>query len=245
MSGEPATKAKPAFYAAGRGTGGWRDWLSILHPPYTAWHLSYVVIGAALARSVSFDRLGWSVLGFFLGLGIGAHALDEMHGHPLRTGITDRLLLSTAVATVTAAGVIGWLVGGVRLLPFIVIGAVLAFGYNLEWFGGALHNATGFALAWGAFPLITGYYVQTWAISWAAGVAALGAVGLTLAQRALSTPARWLRRKVGTVQATATLDDGSTARLGASELLAPLEQALKALSWGVVALAVGLLIAGR
>ncbi len=29
--------AVPAFYAAG--TGGWRDWWTLLHPPYTAWHL--------------------------------------------------------------------------------------------------------------------------------------------------------------------------------------------------------------
>src|SRR5450759_2534553 len=42
----PASLA-PAFYAA-RG-GGWRDYWTLLHPPYTAWHLSYVLLGAALS----------------------------------------------------------------------------------------------------------------------------------------------------------------------------------------------------
>jgi hypothetical protein len=244
---KPAADARerPAFYATGRGTGGWRDWLSILHPPYTAWHLSYVVIGAALTSSVDYATLGWSLLAFFLALGLGAHALDELHGHPLRTGIADRALLSIAVVTIAGACAIGWTVGGLKLLPFIAVGAVLAFGYNLEWFGGSLHNAAGFSFAWGAFPLLTSYYVQAWNISWAAVFAAFGAVGLTLAQRSLSTPARWLRRRVTAVQATATLDDGSTARLATSDLLRPLEITLKALSFGVVTLAVALLVAAR
>ncbi len=246
MSKPPTdTQKRPAFYATGRGTGGWRDWLSILHPPYTAWHLGYVTIGAALTSSVDYAILGWSLLAFFLALGVGAHALDELHGHPLRTGIADRTLLSIAVVTIAGACAIGWIVGGLRLLPFIAVGAVLAFGYNLEWFGGLLHNAVGLCLAWGAFPLLTSYYVQAWNISWATVFAAFGAMGLTLAQRSLSTPARWLRRRVASVQATAILDDGSTAPLATSDLLRPLELALKALSFGVVALAMALLVAAR
>jgi hypothetical protein len=38
---------RPAFYALGR--GGLRDHVTLLRPPYTVWHLSYVGIGAALA----------------------------------------------------------------------------------------------------------------------------------------------------------------------------------------------------
>ena len=38
---------RPAFYALQ--PGGWRDYVTLLHPPYTAWHLSYVAIGAATA----------------------------------------------------------------------------------------------------------------------------------------------------------------------------------------------------
>lgn len=233
----------PAYYAAGR--GGWRGWWSLLHPPYTAWHLSYVAIGAALARPLAFDRLGWSLLAFFLALGIGAHALDEMHGHPLQTGIGDRMLAGVAVLTVAAACGIGWVVGGLRLLPFIAVGALLVFGYNLEWFGGALHNLVGMALAWGSFPVLTGYYAQRWTISAAAVAAAVAAFALTAVQRTLSTPARRLRRSVTTLRATATLADGRTVPLSAADLLRPLEQSLRALSWGMVALAVGLVLAAR
>ncbi len=241
--GAAAHPIRPAFYATGNGNGGLGDWLSLLHLPYTAWHLGYVAIGAALATPLRFDRLGWALLAFFLGLGVGAHALDEVRGHPLRTGISDHRLLAAAVITVGAAAAIGWLVGGVRLLPFIVIGGLLAFAYNLEWFGGVLHNATGFGLAWGAFPTLTGYNAQHWTISVAAVVAAAAAFALTLAQRALSTPARWLRRRVATITAVAALADGGEQHLTSSELAAPLERALRAIACGVVLTAVALVLA--
>jgi hypothetical protein len=75
------TEARPAFYALA--PGGWRDYLTLLHPPYTAWHLSYVAIGATLAPHFHADRLGAAAAAFFLGLGVGAHALDEWQGRPL------------------------------------------------------------------------------------------------------------------------------------------------------------------
>jgi hypothetical protein len=205
--------------------------------------LANVAIGASLVHPIRFDRLGWSVLGFFLGLGIGAHALDERHGHPMRTGIRDGALTTVAVVSIAGAAVDGWLVGGLRLLPFIAVGAFSAVAYNLEWFGGIMHNGVGLALSWGAFPVVTGYYAQRWSISVAAVVVALGIAGLIWVQRTLSTPARWLRRKATDVALTATDPDGSPVRLTAPDLLRPLELALRALSWSMVVLAIGLLIA--
>ena len=67
-----------------------RDWLTLLHPPYTVWHLSYVAIGAAVAGHLVLWRLGGTLLAFFLAVGIGAHALDELHGRPLRTAERGR-----------------------------------------------------------------------------------------------------------------------------------------------------------
>jgi len=49
------TEARPAFYALA--PGGWRDYVTLLHPPYTAWHLSYVALGAAAAPVLHDDRL--------------------------------------------------------------------------------------------------------------------------------------------------------------------------------------------
>src|SRR5438477_8459925 len=86
---EPAQRAqerRPAFYALR--SGGWRDYWTLLHPPYTAWHLSYVAIGASVAPRFDGGRLGATVLAFFLGVGLTAHALDELRGRPLRTGIS-------------------------------------------------------------------------------------------------------------------------------------------------------------
>jgi hypothetical protein len=243
MGGEQPSKR--ASEGRGRGDGGWRDWLSLLHPPYTAWNLSYVAIGSALAHPIRLDRLGWSLLGFFLGLGIGAHALDELHGGPLRTGIASWALATVGGAAILAAGVDGWLVGGVRLLPFIAVGAFLAVGYNLEWFGGFLHNAVGLSASWAAFPVLTGYYAQHWSMSAAAVLVAAGAFAQIFAQRTLSTPARWLRRSVRDVRLTATTTDGTPVTLVAADLLRPLELALKVLSWSFVPVAIGLVLAAR
>lgn len=142
--------ARPAYYAAR--PGGWRDWWTLLHPPYTAWHLSYVVIGACLAPVVSAGRLVATLLAFFGAVGLAAHALDELHGRPLRTRIPGPALV--AVATVGLAGAVGLGIAGAvevgwPLVPFLVIGPVLVIGYNFELFGGAIHNDVGFAASWG------------------------------------------------------------------------------------------------
>ena len=42
-----ATRRRPRGPRSTRsGPGGWRDYVTLLHLPYTAWHLSYVVVGA-------------------------------------------------------------------------------------------------------------------------------------------------------------------------------------------------------
>jgi hypothetical protein len=235
---------RPAYYSAR--PGGWRDWWSILHPPYTAWHLSYVVIGASLAPHLDSVRLFATVLAFFAAVGIAAHALDERHGHPLRTHIPDVTLLAAAVAGLVAAvslGVAGLSRVGWVLLPFIVVGPILVIAYNLELFGGRVHTDVGFAAAWGAFPLLTGYVAQAGRLDVAAVIAALGAFALSYTQRTLSTPARLIRRHVTRVDGAVHLDDGTVRQLDAATLLGPLEVALRWLSWAIVALAIALVIA--
>ena len=235
---------RPAYYSA-RG-GGWRDWWTILHPPYTAWHLSYVVIGAMLAPTVDGGRLIATLIAFFAAVGIGAHALDELHGRPLKTQIPSATLAVAAVGGLALAvglGVAGVAEVGWVLLPFVVVGPLLALAYNLELFGGVVHTDVGFALAWGAFPVVTAYVAQTNTISAGALIAALGATALSLAQRWLSTPARLLRRRTARVDGALVLDDGSELALSQGSLLAPIERALQAMSWGVIALAVGLAVA--
>lgn len=237
----PETLA-PAYYTA-RSRGWRRDVWAILHPPYTAWHLSYVLIGASLAPSVDGVRLIATVLAFFLAVGISAHALDELKGRPLRTELPGAVL--TAAAALGLIGAVGLGIAGVTrvgwgLLPFIAVGVLFVFVYNLELLGGKVHGDFWFALSWGAFPVLTAYFAQTGRISIGAVAAAAGAFALSFGQRSLSTPARLLRRRTRSVTGTVTLTDGSAVLLDEATLLRPLEQALRAFSWGVVALALGL-----
>ena len=181
--------ARPAYYAAR--SGGWRDWWTLLHPPYTAWHLSYVVIGAALAPQVSLTTLLATLIAFFLAVGLAAHALDELNGRPLQTRISAPALVAVTVAGLAgavalgAAGVarVGW-----ALLPFMVVGVLLVVAYNAELFGGIIHTDLGFAAAWGAFPVLTAYAAQTGQLALAPVLAAAAALALSAAQRKLSTP---------------------------------------------------------
>ena len=232
-----------AFYDAGTGSGGIRDWITLLHPPYTIWHLSYVVLGAAVVPHLVLWRLGGTLLAFFLAVGIGAHALDELHGRPLRTGISSLQLIVAAVLSVGAAMAAGLVYGGLRLLPFAVLGGLFVLGYNLELFGGVLHNDLSFAVTWGAFPVLTGAYAQHWTLPPAAWVAAAAAVLMSLGQRSLSTAARTLRRKAARVSVKITWRDGSQHEFGRGDLLAPLERALRAFAWAIGVLAVALVLA--
>jgi hypothetical protein len=238
-----ASGERSAFYAVGRGTGGLGDWVTLLHPPYTLWHLSYVAFGAAVMPPLVLWRLVGALVAFFLAVGIGAHALDELHGRPLGTGIDSRLLAATAVVSITAAMVLGLIDGGWKLLPFVLVGGVLVYGYNLELFGGRLHSDIWFALAWGAFPVLVGAYAQHWTLSLAAGVAAVAAFFLSLGQRALSTPARTLRRRVTLVRVRLTFTDGSERELGRADLLSPIERALRFFVCATSAVAVAMVLA--
>ena len=234
---------RPAFYALAQ--GGWRDYVTLLHPPYTAWHLSYVVIGAALAPELQASRLLPTLVAFFLALGIGAHALDELNGRPLRTQISSPVLVALAVVSILAAVAIG-IAGAVLVDPwigfFVAAGAFIVVAYNLELAGGRFHGDIWFALAWGAFPLVTGYFAATGRLDAVALAGALFAFGLSRAQRLLSTPVRDLRRRVTRVDGVLERPDGSREPVTAELLLRGKEAALHALALSTIALAIALVI---
>src|ERR1700735_149659 len=106
MASAPREITRPPFYALR--SGGWRDLVTLLHPPYTAWHLSYVALGAAAAPRIHGDRLAAVLLAFFLAVGVGAHAFDELHDRPLGPALSSRILALTgglALLSATAIGV--------------------------------------------------------------------------------------------------------------------------------------------
>jgi hypothetical protein len=231
---------RPAFYALA--PGGWRDWWTLLHPPYTLWHLSYVALGAATAPELDLYLLGMSLLGFFLGVGIAAHALDELRGRPLGTDRVLQGLAVVALAGAAAVGIVGVVQVSAWLMVYIGVGAFLVVAYNLELFGGAFHSDLWFALGWGGFPALTGAFAQNGRLSVAAVLVAVACVAISAAQRALSTPVRRLRRRVATVEGTITLRDGTTEPMGADAIKTAPEAALKLLSIAMPVLAVAFVL---
>ncbi len=241
MSARPE---RPAFYALGHGRAG--DVLALLHPPYTAWHLSYFALGAAAAPHLYGDRLLWGLLAFGLAVGVAAHALDELHDRPLATGLSDRTLLALSTVSLLAAlaiGLDGVFTVSVWLVPLVLAGGLFLPAYNLELAGGRFHSDLWFAVGWGAFPAFTGYFVNAERVALPGLLIAGGCLAMSVAQRRLSSPARELRRRTKAIAGTRTLADGRVEPLSLAGLLAPLDGALAALSLAIVVLACALVAA--
>lgn len=231
---------RPAFYAPVGSPAG--DLVAILHPPYTAWHLSHVALGAAVAPVVDGVVLAGTLLAFLFGLGIGAHALDELHGRPLRTSLGTRTLLALGIAGMAAAMAVA-VAGVFAISPWVIAWAIagiaLAVGYAFER-PRPLHTPLGFGLAWGAFPTLVGYWAQAQTIGSGALLMAAATTLLSMTQRALSTPARNLRRTVDFAEMVLERRD-ATERWTEGEILKTWEVPLKLLTAAVITFALGLL----
>jgi hypothetical protein len=234
---------RPAFYALR--SGGWRDYVTLLHPPYTLWHLSYVVLGAALAPEYDTGRLLWTLAAFALALGVGAHALDELNGRPLATRIPARGLVALAAVSTAAAVAIGVgaaLAWTLWLLPLVAFGAFIVAAYNLELLGGRFHSDLWFALAWGAFPVLTAYVAVAERVRPEVLLAAAFAALVSAVQRVLSTEVRAVRRRATRIEGVAEYADGSRDQIDRERLLRAPEAALRGLTAAVVTLAAALLL---
>jgi hypothetical protein len=230
-----------AFYALR--PGGARDAVTLLHLPYTAWHLSYVALGAGLAERTDGARLAWTLAAFLLAVGVSAHCLDELNGRPLDTRLPAPALAVAGAVSLAGAAVIGlWGVSsiGIYLLPFVLTGVALVIAYNLELFGGALHTDQVFALGWGAFPVLVGGFAQTGAIELPVLLGAAFAAATSLAQRYLSNWARRLRR--GGLRVDGSIERAGEGRevLDVTTLTRPAELSLRALAAAHVLLAAAL-----
>jgi hypothetical protein len=220
-------EVKPAFYALR--PGGWRDYVTVLHLPYTAWNASYVAVGAALAPHFHTNRMVWTMVAFVLALGVAAHMLDERNGRPLRTQIGNTTLVTLAGVALAGAVAIGvWAAAtwGLGLLVFIAFGAFIVPAYNLELFGGRFHNEWWLAFSWGGFAILTAYYAEAQTLRLSAVLAAGFGTAMILVQRTLSTPVREARRERGTL-------DG----------VEPMERALRILPWANILLGAALVAA--
>ncbi len=230
-----------AFYALT--PGGWRDYWTLLHPPYTLWHLSYVLLGAALAPMPDPRIVVGALVAFFLAVGIASHSFDELQGRPLGTRIPSSVLLvlgSLALSGAVVLGVIAASMLGPWFLALVVVGAALVISYGLEI--PIVHSDVGFAIAWGGFPVVASAAANG-APPVATVVAAVGASLLSLAQRRLSTPVRRVRRKAADVVGEVRYSDGTTERLDRQALIAAPEAGLRLLWLAMLAVSIGALVA--
>ena len=235
---------RPAFYSLP--SGAWRDYVSLLHFPYTSWHLSYVILGAAAAPTLHLDRVGGLILAFFLAVGLGAHALDEFRSRPLATRISDVRIMSIALFSLSGAlaiGVVASVTISLWAVPFVLFGGFIVVAYNLEWWSGRFHSDLWFGLAWGAFPALVGYWANAERLDLQSLLIAAACFALSLAQRTLSKEARRLRRDAQEVTGRIVFQDGRSEEITISSLLATPEVALRLMSFSIALLAMGWLIA--
>lgn len=237
----PPALLAPAFYAA-RGHG-WRDYWTLLHPPYTIWHLSYVLLGAALAPAPDPKVVAGALVAFGLAVGIGSHAFDELQGRPLRTNIPSPILAAmggVALLAAVAIGLVGATMFGPMFLVFVIGGAsiVLLYGFEIP----PVHSDVGFALGWGAFPVLaTAAAAGAHAVP--TGLAAVAAALLSLAQRRLSTRARKVRRRAVSMSGEIIYADGSKETVSADSLIGAPEAALSILWFAIFAMSLSVLLA--
>ena len=236
--------SRPAFYALR--PGAWRDYLTLLHFPYTVWHLSYVVLGATAAPVLHVDRVAWSSLAFFLGVGLAAHALDEYHDRPMKSDISSGALIGIAGVSLVGAlliGVYASLTIGLWMVLFVAFGGVIVLAYNLEWAGGRFHSDFWFGIAWGAFPALASYWANAERLDVQAFLISGACFALSLAQRTLSRRVKNVRRDVRVLSGHVELKDGQTEEITVRYLIAAPEMALKLTGTSVALFAVGMLLA--
>jgi hypothetical protein len=223
-----------------------QDFITLLHPPYTLWHLSYVVLGIAISPVIRPDRSIAVVIAYFLGLGIGAHALDESAGNPLKTKFTKKNLYIMGVlglGSAIAIGIYYTLTVSLLLSLFIVAETFFALVYNLELLQKRFHTSLVFALSWGSIPLLTSFYVNSLVITPVAALMAVAVGLLTLVQKTLSLQVRTMRRNHPPIKAL-MFEDGNTLPVSTLDLISPSETSLKLLVLTVFLFAVAL-VAGR
>jgi len=240
-SGTRPSVVPAAFYALA--PGGWRDYWTLLHPPYTLWHLSYVLLGAALASMPDPRIVAGSLFAFFLAVGVASHSFDELQGRPLGTRLPSSVLLvmgSLALTGAVALGIVAASLLGIWFLVLVLIGAALVISYGLEI--PIVHSDIGFAIAWGGFPVVASAAANG-APPVATVVAAVGVSLLSLAQRRLSTPVRRVRRKAADVIGEVRYRDGTTERLDRQALIAAPEAGLRLLWLAMLAVSIGALVA--
>ena len=177
-------------------------------------------------------------------MGVGAHAMDETMGNPLKTRLSKTELYAIGFVSLTASIGIGLYYVfelSLLLLPFVVAESFFAITYNLETFQGRFHSMPVFVISWGALPLLAAYFVNSLSLDIQVLMIAICAAILTYVQRTLSLQARRFRRVREEVESL-RFSSGSEVPVSTHELISPAEQSLKALTAFTFLLAIALIL---
>jgi hypothetical protein len=203
--------------------------VGLLFLPYTGMVLAFTVIGAMLAPTLVWSRVGAIVLIYFFGLGIAAHALDALGSGGIKPWgehfSRGQLKAAALLALLVAYGIGLYYI--LFVTPWLGMIAVLEgfflFAYNLEWFAGRFHTDRSFAFSWGVLPTLAGFVIQTHRLSIPAVIVAVAMGALSLVEINASRPYKEMKR-----------------RGEKSDALARYEAILKGVSLGVILMATGL-----
>ncbi|MFH0904258.1 MAG: hypothetical protein V1854_03610 [Methanobacteriota archaeon] len=170
------------------------EFWTILHLPYTAMSLSFLAVGFGIAGVQRWDVFALVMVAYFLGLGIAAHAFDQLpgQGSSYVKYLTPRELRSMGVAAVSAAVMIGVLLmvklAAWHLLWIIPLQTFFVVAYPYAKFAkGFFHNDIWFAVSFGYIPVMAGYYINTLTLNpefvpWAAVAAIISMIEILLSR---------------------------------------------------------------
>lgn len=151
--------------------------------PFTAYVLSYVTVGMALAAvngGFNWMHAGLLLVAMWFGLE-GLHAIDLAEPNIARR-VDSNIQMVAGVAGLFVGGGLGVYLASLTswwFLAFVGVELFLGLAYNLEWFNGLLHDfdtpsgIANFGFSWGLVPFLSGYFVM-------GGGLALGAVIFSL-----------------------------------------------------------------
>jgi len=242
-------KSKGAWYARGGGSK-LGEFYTILHLPYTSMVLSYVLIGAMLSPTIYPDRVLLTLLAYFLGLGLSAHALNELHAaHWTKALGRNELIVIFALplggaliigiyGTVKLFAVFGSALASVTLMTLILFEIFFLFAYNTEAFNGRFHSDAAFAFSWAVLPTLLSYYVNSLRITAGVVLVALAMAATAGIEINLSRWCKDLRRRSALTELQ--FADGTQQNMSTPDLTARPEKALKLIVVVVDMVAIGL-----
>ena len=130
----------------------------------------------SLTTSFSLERLVAICLLYFLATGVSAHFLDAIGSRTKPWGVLPtKKLWAISLISLGLACLIGLyyaLLDSPLLILLGIIEGFFLFAYNLELFGGKLHNNASFVISWGILPVLAGSAIQTNSISLESGIIA-------------------------------------------------------------------------